>query len=352
MLSGVPHDAMAFARPEKEYKIFQFPQTAIPRIDGRFDDWTMVPDSYAVGLSELYDTHGGRGAKLSPKEFDLTVKVGWVKGESRLYFYLEASDDSWDFADWGLRQDIFELVVDGDASGGLFIKEDNGNKNLLPVSDLHFKGHGAHAQNYHIFTPAQAGKAWAMVWGATPWIKDFPWANVAYDYDFKAGEQGKLRMEFWITPFDHADVDGPARSVVSELREGEWIGLSWCMIDFDTDKPQADPVMCLSHDFRMIRDASFLNAFRLMPLEERRQPALRAAWSFTEVDRAQRLVLFEDRSEGVVERRKWSFGDGSESTEPNPLHRYERAGEWSVTLEVEGPLGSSRSTKVWEVVTR
>ena len=82
--------AFGFARPEKEYRIFQFPRTAIPRIDGDFSDWDMVPDSYAIGLSELYDTHGGRGENLDPKEFDLTVKVGWVNGENRLYFYVEA----------------------------------------------------------------------------------------------------------------------------------------------------------------------------------------------------------------------------------------------------------------------
>lgn len=101
--------AWAFARPDKEYKVFQFPRTAIPRIDGDFSDWEIVPDSYSVGLSELYDTHGGRGARLDPREFDLTVKVGWVAGENRLYFYVEAYDDCWDFADEGLRQDIFEL---------------------------------------------------------------------------------------------------------------------------------------------------------------------------------------------------------------------------------------------------
>ncbi len=344
--------AQAFARPEKEYKVFQFPRTAIPRIDGEFSDWDMVPDSYAVGLSELYDTHGGRGTKLDPKEFDLTVKVGWVDGENRLYFYLEAYDDCWDFTDAGLRQDIFELVVDADLSGGPFIKEDNGNLNKLPVSDLHFKGHGAHAQNYHIFTPVRQGKDWAMVWGATPWIKDFPFANVAYDYDFAPGQSGVLKMEFYITPFDYASPEGIASSVVSRLREGELVGMSWCMIDFDVDKPKADPVMCLSHDFRMIRDASFLNAFRLMPLEESLRPKIEAEWSFAEVDRNERLVRFEDRSRGEVTRRIWDFGDGVRSEEKYPIHRYGKAGEWTVSLTVEGPDGKDCRTKVWEVVTR
>lgn len=344
--------AQAFARPDREYRIFQFPRTAIPRIDGDFSDWDMVPDSYAIGLSELYDTHGGRGTALDPKEFDLTVKVGWVNGENRLYFYLEAYDDSWDFTDAGLRQDIFELVVDADLSGGPFIKEDNGNLNKLPVSDLHFKGHGAHAQNYHIFTPVRHGKDWAMVWGATPWIKDFPYANVAYDYDFAPGESGVLRMEFYITPFDYASPEGIAASVVSRLREDELIGMSWCMIDFDVDKPKADPVMCLSHDFRMIRDGSFLNAFRLMPLEESLRPKIEADWSFAEIDRNGRIIRFEDRSWGEVTRRVWDFGDGTRSEEQYPIHRYEKAGEWTVSLTVEGPAGKDSRIKVWEVVTR
>lgn len=348
---GVPQ-AFPFARPEKEYKIFQFPHNAIPRIDGTFADWDMVPDSYAIGLSELFDTHGGRGAELDPSEFDLTVKVGWVDGENRLYFYVVASDDSWDFTDLTLRQDIFELVVDADLSGGPFIKEDNGNLNKLPVSDLHFKGHGAHAQNYHIFTPVQHGKDWAMVWGSTPWIKDFPWANAEYSYDFKLGGSGLLRMEFWITPFDYAAVEGIERSVVSSLAENELIGMSWCMIDFDVDKPKADPVMSLSHDFRMIRDGSFLNAFRLMPLEEDLRPALSARWDFLEVDRNRRIVQFFDRSIGEVTRRTWDFGDGATSDEEYPIHRYDRAGEWTVQLTVEGPDGTDRSIMVWEVVTK
>lgn len=146
-------------------------------------------------------------------------------------------------------------------------------------------------------------------------------------------------MEFWITPFDYAAVEGPGRSVVSQLTENELIGMSWCMIDFDVDRPKADPVMCLSHDFRMIRDASFLNAFRLMPLEETLRPKIAADWAFTEVDRDRRIVLFEDRSTGEIARREWDFGDGTKSSEEYPLHRYAKAGEWTVTLTVEGPDG-------------
>ena len=49
------------------------------------------------------------------------------------------------------------------------------------------------AQNYHIFTPA-LNKDWALAWGSPTWIKDFPFANAAYSYNFKPGQGGMLTL--------------------------------------------------------------------------------------------------------------------------------------------------------------
>ena len=66
-----------------------------------------------------------------------------------------------------------------------------------------------------------------MAWGPqADWIKKLPWSNVAYNYNFKPGESGKLIMEFWITPFDYAGAEGPQRAVESELRENKIIGMA------------------------------------------------------------------------------------------------------------------------------
>ena len=121
-----------------------------------------------------------------------------------------------------LAQDIFELVVDADISGGPFINTENKHIETVPKYDLYFKGHGGHAQNYHIFTPVH-NKDWAMRWGNAYWTKDFPHAHVAYDHALKPGDSGKLRMEFWITPFDVASHDGPDQSIVSNLKDNDLI---------------------------------------------------------------------------------------------------------------------------------
>src|SRR5580658_9837090 len=110
----------AVDRPGVTFKIFQFPPDMIPRIDGNTDDWKMVPDDYAIGMDQLVDdTHKDR--KPDPKDLDVKVKVGWVKGLNRLYFLYEAYDNYWDFDDYSRHNDIFELVVDGDLSGGPLI---------------------------------------------------------------------------------------------------------------------------------------------------------------------------------------------------------------------------------------
>src|SRR5450759_4436460 len=111
----------ALQRPDVTFKIFQFPGDKIPRIDGNTDDWAIVPDSYAIGMDELMDTEQGHGMNHDLKNMDVKVKVGWVKGLNRLYFLYEAYDNYWDFSRTDLHNDIFEVVVDGDLSGGPFI---------------------------------------------------------------------------------------------------------------------------------------------------------------------------------------------------------------------------------------
>jgi len=335
-------------RPGVVFKIFQFPADRIPRIDGNADDWKIVPDDYAIGMDQLVDdTHPGR--KPDPKDLDVKVKVGWVKGLNRLYFLYEAYDNYWDFSQPGLHNDTFEVVVDGDLSGGPLIERFQPTKELSE-RDAHFSMHGVHAQNYHIMTPA-VGKDWALAWGCNSYVKNLPYANAAYHYDFKPGQSGKLTLEFWITPFDYAGCEGPQRAVESVLTENKLIGLSWAVLDYDDAASETHSFWNLSRQHTMYGKADELVAFRLMPLE----PQLRkfeANWSFQVIDYYRRVVAFRDETTGQVNSWKWDFGDGTTSTEQNPIHQYREGKDYTVVLEVEGPEGKSRREKIWDVAVR
>ncbi len=336
------------ARPGVEFQVFQFPADRIPRIDGNVDDWSFVPESYAIGSDQLRETVMGVGEHRDAENLNVRVKVGWVDGQNHLYFLYEASDNYWDFARRDLHNDIFELVIDGDLSGGPLIPDMHPNDKLRGVPDTYFLFHGVHAQNYHIFTPAD-GKDWTMVWGAQPWIKDLPYANAAYKYDFHHGEGGQLVLEFFITPFDYAAPE-PARSIQTKLQENKVLGMSWAVLDYDDDQAERyTGFWNLSHKTTMYGNASDLVAFRLMPIEKSLRRPVEADWAFHVISRSDRVVAFRDRSYGKIVAWHWDFGDETTSTERHPVHHYKTAGPFVVTLNVEGPEGKDRRTNVWDV---
>ena len=335
-------------RPEIEFKVFQFPADQIPRIDGDASDWNIVPESYAIGTDQLKETTKNMKEPVAASDLSVKVKVGWVKGMSHLYFLYEAIDDYWDFERPDLHNDIFELVIDADLSGGPFIRQMHPIEKFRDRLETHSKYHGVHAQNYHVFTPAQ-GKDWTMVWGSQPWIKDLPYANAASKHSFKHGESGKLTLEFYVTPFDYAPPE-PSRAVVSKLEEGSNIGMSWAVMDYDDDKKEGnDGFWSLSHKTTMYGDASDLVSFRLMPIDASLHKPVDANWSFQVIDQQDRSVAFHDQSFGTITSWKWDFGDGDSSSEKNPIHTYKKPGEFIVILYVEGPDGKARRSKVWDV---
>lgn len=344
---GLAGQAWALERPGTEFKIYQFAADAIPRIDGDARDWAEVPESYVVGTSELWCSVG-RHETIQPESLDVRVKLGWVKGENRLYFLYEAYDDYWDFALPGLKNDTFEVVVDGDLSGGPLIDRFRENSEVVSAEQAWWSMHGAHAQNYHIFTPAR-DKSWTMLWGPAQWLKELPYSNAAYRYDFEPGEAGRLTLEFWITPFDYAGVEGPERAVPSLLEENKVIGLAWAIIDYDDEGSERNNGFWnLSRSHTMYGKANELVAFRLMPKEGALE--FDAFWTQKTVDRERRIVAFTDESSGPVTSWLWDFGDGTTSDQQHPIHEYAEGGRFVVTLTVTGVGGATaRYSRVWDV---
>jgi hypothetical protein len=344
-VAGENSDDVFVQTASAQFKVYQFEQDQIPRIDGVATDWAKVPESYTVGSDQLKDTL--RRTKNDPATLDVSVKVGWVKGLNRIYFLYEAYDDYWDFEMPGMHNDILEVMIDGDASGGP----------ITAIADPAVKHgtweaylkQGVQAQNYHIFTPSK-GKNWAMAWGCQPWALEFPWSNAAQSYDFKHGESGRYTLEFWITPFDHAPIDGPKTCVVTKLNEGSEIGLSWVVLDYDDENAGKNGYRSfnnLSRKTRVHSDADLLRRFRLMPIESEH---LRARWSFAIENLQQRKVAFKDESTGQVSSWHWDFGDGTTSTEQNPVHVYETGGQqYVVTLTIEDGKDKDTFSRIWEV---
>jgi hypothetical protein len=352
LLCGNSFSARALDRTNEVFKIFQFPADKIPRLDGDTNDWNIVPESYVIRTEQFVEDFGRHQATdaSTPK---IRLRAGWVKGLNRLYFLYEADDDYWDFSEPDLHNDTLELVVDGDLSGGPLIEKFSPARPIIGQWETYFTLQGTHAQNYHIFTPHE-GKDWCMAWGPAQWLKELPYANAVQKYDFRPGQPGHYVLEFWITPFDYAGAEGPSRAVESVLKENKTIGLSFALIDYD-DKNSGSTnngFWNLSRHHAMYGQADFLCPFKLMPLEPQFQKPVDANWSWHLLDEASRKVAFKDLSVGEIKSWHWDFGDGESSTEQNPIHTYKNPDHYVVVLDIEGPAGKARRSKVWDVAVK
>ena len=193
-----------------------------------------------------------------------------------------------------------------------------------------------------------------MVWGPEQWVKRLPYANAAQKYHFHPGQPGHYVLEFWITPFDYAGGEGPQRAVESILKPNKIIGLSFALIDYDDANSGGtnNGFWNLSRHHTMYGQADYLCEFKLMPLESQFLKPIEAHWSFQVVDMSRRLVAFKDESIGKITSWHWDFGDGQTSSEPNPIHVYKDPGHYVVVLDVSGPAGKSRFSRVWDVAVK
>ncbi len=80
-------------------------------------------------------------------------------------------------------------------------------------------------------------------------------------------------------------------------------------------------------------------------------PAMAAGFSASPTNGISPLtVYFSDASGISITNRLWDFGDGSTSTDTNPVHTYNTAGSYNVSLTVWGSLGSNTLTRTNFVV--
>lgn len=63
------------------------------------------------------------------------------------------------------------------------------------------------------------------------------------------------------------------------------------------------------------------------------------------------IVPFKDMSEGDIVSWNWNFGDGNVSNEQNPVHIYERAGVYTVSLGVTGENGTKHIKAFTDFIT-
>lgn len=336
------------------YRCFQFPDDRLPTIDGDLSDWEIVGDDYAQHTWQLIEYNQHLGRRYDPADLDVRVRTGYHVGTGRIYVAVEYRDDYHNFdrvverrpevvrhevhigAETLGNDDIFELVVDADDSGGDFI------------DGLRARSMSTHAQNYHIYVHERDG-VHVWVWGPQLWLGEMPYSRWASRYDGLHGSAGTSVLEFWVTSFNYADPHDPGRSAAATLAAGDTIGMSYAILDRDAEEEGAVKFWALADTVLMYRDADYLPDFVLAPLEDRlRELPVVDFLSRAPSVEAPRTVAFTSTTRGRerVEGFVWDFGDGETSTLDSPEHVYAQPGRYSVTLGARGPWGTLHRRKL------
>ena len=82
------------------------------------------------------------------------------------------------------------------------------------------------------------------------------------------------------------------------------------------------------------------------------KPPIAAFSASTASGKAPLTVTFYDKSTGSPASWKWSFGDGTYSTSKNPVHKYSKAGKYTVSLTVKNAKGSNSVTKSGYIILK
>lgn len=104
--------------------------------------------------------------------------------------------------------------------------------------------------------------------------------------------------------------------------------------------------MNLDKDIIVVTETEGSNNYVLTVLVKSTAPALSATFSANpETGKRPLPVTFTDSSSGDISGWLWDFGDGSTSTEQNPVHTYSVPGKYTVSLTVTGVGGSDFSSR-------
>lgn len=94
------------------------------------------------------------------------------------------------------------------------------------------------------------------------------------------------------------------------------------------------------------RNIGFLALFVLYACSSGDSPAtLKAAFTLTSQDAlVNEVVQFKNESTGSIDVVFWDFGDGTTSSQSNPIHTYSKLGTYTVTLKVKNNAANSENT--------
>jgi len=211
--------------------------------DGRIDDWLQVVGEPALRGRDAYRLAGPTGIRdHDPSDFDFRIWLAWHDASNRIFVAAETLDDEYvnRFDRHGTAScaehmrcwdSSVRLWIDGDRSGGAF----DCRNNTAGPSDREAAQLEVGAQQHYEALPdvhdngphVDVGTTYVPIeWPLYPPYSDGAGRTFGLDPVFSV-------LEFYVTPFDHLDINSPEASRATDLYPGRVIGFDITVYDRD-----------------------------------------------------------------------------------------------------------------------
>ena len=228
------------AHLEDIFFIVQFPDEAVPTIDGNHADWEIVPTNpYTIGNDKIYDPsqrHEAARGELDASNINIRHRVGWNDTFNKLYFATEVFDNfhKTNREDPGkfFKDDAWEVNVNADHTDQEAQNQDVANGfawkfAVPPIENAFF-----------FFRPGDlAGLTWQ--------VPGTQYTDFAYTFTGEEFGEGTYFYELAVTPFLSMPLDEASSLdglVVADLEEGETIHVQIDISDPDDDAPTGNVI--------------------------------------------------------------------------------------------------------------
>ena len=227
--------AWAHQPADRLFLAFQWPDNAIPTIDGNLEEWDIIPEVYAVSLERdmhesLYDN------PVDKSDFDIRGWIAYNPNSDQLIMASRVFDDfherdNTDPGQCACIDDGYEMVVDGDHGGDPY---------RAPVPDGASSEETERATNsimqwWSMAVPPVGGRT-VQSGNTGQWQHLPPHFDLQWTFEGEEFGESTYYYEMAFTPFDDMDKNGPDTSTRTDLVEGNIIGVNAIWQDWDGAK--------------------------------------------------------------------------------------------------------------------
>lgn len=230
--------AWAHVPADRLFLAFQWPDNAMPVIDGKLDEWNIVPEVYVV---KVEDTHESLySTPIDKSDLDFRGILGYNDASDKFLAATQVFDDiherdNKDPGNCNCADDNFEFWIDGDHAGSPYVAEYGQAEGA--TADERERATNSTLQWWSIAVPP-VGDRDVQSGSTGQWQDDPPYFDFAWSFKGDQFGESTYYYEMSFTLWDDLDFHGPGTSTASTLDEGEIIGMNWIISDYDGIKAQ------------------------------------------------------------------------------------------------------------------